>query len=379
LKGLIPTAGLGTRMFPLTLTRPKTLLPVLGKPILHYVLQVFNRIGIKEIGIIVNATHRKSIESYVSSHYEHMINFIEQNKALGLAHAILTAKDFINNESCLIINGDAILEGNWHALIESHHRMNAKTTLGLCRVPRPERFGVVKLQGHRVIKVIEKPKKPFSPLASASTYLIEPSVLNFFERIRLGERGEYDFADAIQLLIGENEFVMGYELDNWIDIGHPWDYLDANLYLLQSISKEIDDSVRIGRGTDIQNSFIDRDCEIAENCRILHSFIDKNVTINSSSVIERSVVLSSTKIGENVVIKNSVIGGNCIIGNSVRFLDKKDNNQEIYTCFEEKLVNTHRNRLGSFIADNVTVNENQVIPPGSIYSYEKNHAKDSTL
>ena len=368
LKGLIPAAGLGTRMFPLTLTRPKTLLPVLGKPILHYVLQVFNRIGIKEIGIIVNATHRKSIESYVSSHYEHMINFIEQNKALGLAHAILTAKTFINNESCLIINGDAILEGNWHALIENHRHLNATTTLGLFDISRPERFGVVQLKGKRVTKVVEKPKIPFSPLASASTYLIEPSVLNFLERIRPGIRGEYDFADALQLMIKENEFVMGYELDNWIDIGRPWDYLDANLYQLQSISKTIDDSVIIGRGADIQNSFIDRDCEIAENCRILNSFIDKNVTINSSSVIKRSVVLSSTKIGKNVVIKNSVIGENCIIGNSVRFVDRKANDQGIYASFEEKLVNTHRNRLGSFIADNVTINENEVIPPGSIYS-----------
>jgi bifunctional UDP-N-acetylglucosamine pyrophosphorylase/glucosamine-1-phosphate N-acetyltransferase len=355
-------------MFPLTLTRPKTLLPVLGKPILNYVLQVFNSLGIKEIGIVVNATHRDLIDVYASSYYKHKIDFIEQKKPLGLAHAILTAKDFINNESCLIINGDAILEGNWHTLIENHRRLNAKTTLGLFNIPRPERFGVVQLQGKRVITVIEKPKIPFSPLASASTYLIEPSVLNFLERIQPGKRGEYDFADVIQLLIRENEFVIGYELDNWIDIGRPWDYLDANLYFLQSISKDIDDSVRIGRGTDIQNSFIDRDCEIAENCRILHSFIDKNVIIDADSVIEQSVVLASTRIAENVIIKNSVIGENCIIGNSVRFLDKKDNNQEIYARFEETLVNTHRNRLGSFIADDITINENQVIPPGSIYS-----------
>ncbi|WP_287585449.1 sugar phosphate nucleotidyltransferase [Candidatus Borrarchaeum sp.] len=367
MKGLIPAAGLGRRMFPLTLTRPKTLLSILGKPILHYVLQVFNRIGIKEIGIIVNATHRKSIESYVSSHYEHMINFIEQNKALGLANAILTARDFINNESCLIINGDAILEGNWQDLINSHHRMSAKTTLGLCKIPRPERFGVVQLKGNRVIKVIEKPEIPFSPLASASTYLIEPIVLNFIERIQTGKRGEYDFADAIQLLIRENESVIGYELDNWIDLGRPWDYLDANLYFLQRVSQDVDDSVMIGTGTEIQNSFIDRACEIAENCRILHSSVDKNVTIGRSSVIERSVVLASTTIGENVIIKNSVIGENCIIGNSVRFLDKKNDNQEIHTSFEGKLVNTHRTCLGSILADNVTINENQVIPPGSIF------------
>jgi len=368
LKGLIPAAGLGTRMFPLTLTRPKTLLPILGRPVLYYVLQIFNRIGIKEIGIVVNAIHRNLIDANASSYYKHKIYYIEQKKPLGLAHAILAAKNFINNESCLIINGDALLEGNWHSLIENHRNLNAKATLGLFNIPRPERFGVVQLQGKRVIKVIEKPEIPFSPLASASTYLIEPSVLNFLERIRPGKRGEYDFANAIQLLIRENESVIGYELDHWIDIGRPWDYLDANLYLLQSISKDIDDSVRIGRGTDIQNSFIDRDCEIAENCRILYSFIDKNVIIDADSVIEQSVVLASTRIGENVIIKNSVIGENCIIGNSVRFLDKKDNNQEIYTRFEEKLVNTHRNRLGSFIADNVTINENQVIPPGSIYS-----------
>ena len=212
-------------MFPLTLTRPKTLLPVLGKPVLHYVLQIFNYIGIKEIGIVVNATQRNLIDAYVSSYYKHKINYIEQEKPLGLAHAILTAKDFINNESCLIINGDAILEGNWHDLIENHRHLNAKTTLGLYNIPRPERFGVVQLQGKRVIRVIEKPEIPFSHLASASTYLIEPSVLNFIERIRPGKRGEYDFADALQLLIGENEFVMGYELDNWIDIGRPWDYL----------------------------------------------------------------------------------------------------------------------------------------------------------
>ncbi|MCK5587100.1 MAG: NTP transferase domain-containing protein [Candidatus Lokiarchaeota archaeon] len=369
MKGLIPAAGLGTRMFPLTLTRPKTLLPILGKPVLHYVLQIFNSIGIKEIGIVVNATYRKTIESYISSHYNNKISFIEQKEPLGLAHAILTAKNFIKDEPCLIINGDAILEGNWQDLIESHRYMTAMVTLGLCKIPEPERFGIIQLnEQKRVTRVVEKPEIPFSPLASASTYVIEPVVLEFIERIRLGKRGEYDIADVIQLLIEENENVLGYELDKWIDVGRPWDYLDANLYLLQSISKNIHDSVKIGRGADIQNSFIDRDCEIAENCRILHNFIDKNVTIGGSSVIERSVLLSSTKIGENVVIKNSVIGENCIIGDSVRFLDRKENNQEIYSRFERQLVNTHRTRLGSFIADNVTINENQVIPPGSIYS-----------
>jgi bifunctional UDP-N-acetylglucosamine pyrophosphorylase/glucosamine-1-phosphate N-acetyltransferase len=226
----------------------------------------------------------------------------------------------------------------------------------------------VQLQGKRVIKVIEKPEIPFSPLASASTYLIEPSVLNFLERIRPGKRGEYDFADALQLMIRENEFVRGYELDNWIDLGRPWDYLDANLYFLQSISNDIDNSVMIGRDTHIQNSFIDKNCEIADNCRIFHSFIDKNATIGQDSVIEQSVVLASTTIGKNVIIKNSVIGENCVIGNSVQFLDKKEDNQEIYTSFEGKLVNTHRTQLGSFIADNVIINENKVTPPGSVYS-----------
>jgi NDP-sugar pyrophosphorylase family protein len=79
-------------------------------------------------------------------------------------------------------------------------------------------------------------------------------------------------------------------------------------------------------------------------------------------------VLSFTKIGENVIIKNSVIGEHCIIGNFVRFLDRKDNNQEIQVKLKGKLVNTQRTRLGSFIADNVTVNEKEVVPPGSIYS-----------
>lgn len=355
-------------MFPLTLTRPKTLLLILGKPVLYYVLKIFNYLGIKEIGIVVNATHRKLIEAYASSYYKHKINYIEQKKPLGLAHAILTARDFISNESCLIVNGDAILEGNWQDLINSHRRMKAMTTLGLCKIPEPERFGIAQLQGNRVIKIVEKPEVPFSPLASASTYLIEPGVLDFIERIRLSKRGEYEVADVFNLLLEENELVIGYELDKWIDVGRPWDYLDANVYLLQSVFKEIDDSVSIGKGTAIQNSSIDRDCEIAENCRILHSFIDKNVTIEADSILERSVILASTRIGENVIIKNSVIGENCIIGNSVRLLDKKDNNQEIYARFEEKLVNTYRTRLGSFIGDNVTISENEVILPGSIYS-----------
>jgi glucose-1-phosphate thymidylyltransferase len=137
--------------------------------------------------------------------------------------------------------------------------MKAMTTLGLCKIPEPERFGIVRLEENRVIKIAEKPEIPFSPLASASTYLIEPDVLDFIERIRPSKRGEYDMADVFSLLIEENELVIGYELDKWIDLGRAWDYLDANMYFLKKMSKEIHDSVKLGNNTYIQNSFIDKD------------------------------------------------------------------------------------------------------------------------
>ena len=153
MKAVIPAAGIGERLRPLTLTRPKVLLPVAGKPILGHILDRIVESGIKDVTIVVGYMGNQVIK-YVRNHYNLNFDFVEQKKRRGLGHAVLQGLDS-SDEPVLILLGDTILDLNFYKFAQSRYNV-----IGVMTVEDPRRFGIVEVKDEWVTKLVEKPENP---------------------------------------------------------------------------------------------------------------------------------------------------------------------------------------------------------------------------
>ncbi|MED5371179.1 MAG: glucose-1-phosphate thymidylyltransferase [Myxococcota bacterium] len=235
MKALILAGGKGSRLRPLTATRSKQLLPVAGRPLLHYAVQAVRDAGCHEIGVIVGDTGPE-IQAALGdgSAFGVSITLLHQPEPLGLAHALLVAEPFLGAQPFLMFLGDNLLQGAIAPFLQRHVRDGNAATLLLARVPDPQRFGVVEVSGERVTRLVEKPQNPASDLALTGIYLLDSRIFSAARAIAPSPRGELEITDALQVLVDRGEPVIGLPVQGWWkDTGKPEDLLAANRLLLQ--------------------------------------------------------------------------------------------------------------------------------------------------
>jgi len=310
MKGVVLAAGYGNRLLPFTSFRPKHLLPVAGKPILHRSLEYMRDIlDINDI-IIVVGYQRQSIMDYFRNGQDFGldVSYIVQHTghARGLAAATGLVQDQISNDFVLFL-GDNLFGANLKKVIDLHNESNATATLHVEEHPNPQRFGVVELDGDNVISVEEKPKNPRSNNVITGFYVLSPTIFNMISGLKPSARGEYELSDALQALIDQQYTVKASRIDGWrLDIGYPEDLLAVNKFLLNDETHAVNGEV--------ENSTIIPPVYIAEGCMVRDSIvgpyvmIEKGVSINHSEV-KNSVILENSKLFRSV-ISDSVIGSN---------------------------------------------------------------------
>ncbi|MGH2697333.1 MAG: sugar phosphate nucleotidyltransferase, partial [Actinomycetota bacterium] len=165
MKALILSGGEGTRLRPITHTSAKQLIPVANKPILFYGLESIAEAGIREVGIVVGHTAAE-IEAACGdgSRWGLAITYIPQAEPLGLAHAVIVARTFLNDDDFVMYLGDNVLLEGITGFVERFRRHSPNAQIFLARVREPERFGVAVLEGDRVVRLVEKPKQRISDL-----------------------------------------------------------------------------------------------------------------------------------------------------------------------------------------------------------------------
>lgn len=335
MKGLVLSGGKGTRLYPLTYTKAKQLIPVANKPVLFRVIESIRDAGITEIGVVVGDTANEVKEAVGRGHrWGVNITYIQQSTPGGLAHAVKESREFLGDDRFVMFLGDNCIEGGISPLIEQFGRSDWNAQIVLTRVPDPSQFGVAELDDDgAIVRLVEKPKEPRSNLALVGIYMFDQSIWEAIAHIKPSWRGELEITDAIQYLVEHGYRVFPYiHRGWWIDTGKRSDMLDANRLVLEEIEHRIDgfvdkDSqvtgkVTVEAGAEVINSVIRGPAIIGEHCRIVNSYVGPFTAIYhhteiEDSEIEHSIVLENSSIVSTPFrIEDSLIGRNVKIHRS---------------------------------------------------------------
>ena len=296
MKGLILSGGSGTRLRPLTYTSAKQLIPVANKPVLFYGIEHLVEAGVTEIGIVVGDTAAE-IEAAVDdgSRWGAHITYIRQDAPRGLAHAVKISRSFLGDEPFIMYLGDNILRDGVKDFVDAFDAGGANAQILAATVPEPQRFGVIELDGDRVVRVVEKPADPPSDLALVGVYLFDHHVFEAIETLVPSARGELEITEAIQRLIDDGRTVHWQEVRGWWkDTGHLDDLLEANRVVLRTLERRID-----GEGDDATR-------------------IDGEVVIEAGTTVTASVIRGPAVIGRNCRLENAYIGPYTSLADGVR-------------------------------------------------------------
>ncbi len=290
MKAIIPAAGLGTRLRPLTFTRPKPVLRVAGEPIIRHAIKTLMNAGIRDIAVIVSEVTRDEIQHAVRVVQGATITLIDQHEQLGLGHAVMTAREWVGQDKFCVYLGDNLFEFGAKPFVERFLQQRPDALIALVEVADPTAFGVAELQGERIMRLIEKPKDPPSNMAVAGLYCFTPRIFEVMQDMPPSARGEYEITDGIQRLVDAGATVVGQRVEGWWkDTGRPSDLLEANRLLLERLE------------TDVQGE-------------VTNSTLNGRVSIPASARVINSIVVGPVMLGENVVIEDAYIGPFTSIG-----------------------------------------------------------------
>ncbi len=386
MKGVILTAGEGTRMRPLTLTRPKTMVPIACKPILQYNVEALRDAGVSEITLIVGY-HQDVIKNHFKdgSSLGVNINYVTQEERLGTAHAIGTTANIMEG-TFIILNGDIIVESQLiRDLMDKYKSTGAKSILTLTQVNDPSSFGVVELDGDKITNLIEKPApgETSSKWINAGIYLFDEDIFNAIKDTPKSLRGEYEITDSIKIQMNNREKVLGMPYtDKWIDVGKPWELLDVNEHYLEGMESEINGEIEegvtihgpvfVGEQTIIRSGsylmgpiYIGKDCDIGPNTFLRKcTCIGNGVNIGNAVEIKNSIIMDDTNINHLSYVGDSIIGANCNIAAGTNIANLRFDDGNVKLTIKGDRIDSGRRKLGVIFADGVKTGINSSFNPG---------------
>src|SRR3954451_20775795 len=335
LKGLILSGGAGTRLRPITHTSAKQLVPVANKPVLFYGIEALVDAGIKEIGIIIAPETGDEIREAArdGSEFGARITYIVQDEPAGLAHAVLTAEEFIEGSSFVMYLGDNLLADGLRGLVSTFRESEPDALILLTPVDDPQSYGVAELDGERIVRLVEKPKDPPSNLALVGVYLFAPAIFEAARALEPSWRGELEITEAIQSLIEEGKTVKSEVVTGWWkDTGQLADMLEANRLVLEEIELDVQGEVDeeskiegrvvlapgaglprwagrgpavIGAGAQIEDAYIGPYTSIGEEVEISRCEVEHSIVLSGSVVQDLGTRMEASLLGRNVKLTRS--------------------------------------------------------------------------
>jgi len=376
MKAVILAAGEGSRMRPLTYTRPKVMLPIANKPILEHLIIEAAAAGIKDFVFVVGY-HDEQVREYFEDgkRWEVNIEYLTQRKSLGTADAVRGVEPLVEG-SFLVINGDII--ASRRDIKKLVVRQN--NTMGIRQAEDSIGLGVVELKNGGILNICEKTDKPPSNMANTGLYLFKQDIFKAIEKTPKSVRGEYEITGSLQLMLEQGKKIDCQQIDYWLDCSYPWDLLTANEALMDrhkihNLGKiepnaVIQGDVSIGRDTIIRSGcyivgpvVIGSNCDIGPNCYIRPFVsIGDNCRIGDAVEIKSSIIMRKTKIPHHSYIGDSVIGEGCNFGSGTKIANLRMDKKNVTISG----MDTGKRKMGAIIGDGVQTGINASINVGSL-------------
>jgi UDP-N-acetylglucosamine diphosphorylase/glucosamine-1-phosphate N-acetyltransferase len=376
MKAVILAAGEGTRMRPLTYTRPKVMLPVANQPILEHLIKELHGAGVSELLIIVGY-HDEQVRDYFQGgeKWGVRIEYANQRTQLGTADALRQLRDLVGGHF-LVVNGDAIIRRDDFARFIALQG----NAMGVFEVSNPHGLGVVETDGTKLMRIHEKTDNPPSRLANIGLYLFDSEVFDAITVTPKSPRGEYEITDSIQILVDQGRPVQCQTVSYWLDLSRPWDLLSANEVLLKDLKGEnrgeiepgayLKGPVQVGEKSLVRSGsyivgpvIIGSSCDIGPHCFIRPATtIGDHCHIGAAVELKNSIVMRGSKIPHLNYVGDSVIGEDCNLGAGTIIANLTLDKKNIIIGG----IDTGRRKLGAIIGDKVEIGINASINVGCV-------------
>ena len=351
LKAIILAGGVGTRLRPLSCTRPKLLFPLLNKPLLDHTLEKLAETGVNGVTLAVKFMADSFMKRYGESTNGIMISYSKEKIPMWTGGAIKYAEELIGHEDqFLVLNGDIFTTIDYTDLIRKHKENEAVATIALYRVEDPSRYGTVKLtDDNRIIQFVEKapPGKAPSNFINAGVYVLDPEIFDYIPAGR-----PVSIEREVFPKLAEQGKLFGHTFtDVWIDIGKPEDYLRANNVMLD-VSKEkrlIEPNAKLGVEVVVNVPvMVDSGVTVGENSQIgPYAIVGRDTVLGRNVHLENSVVFPEATISNDATVKGAIIGEAATIGKGATISE------------------------GCVIGDYVTINDNVIVSKNATVCHSK--------
>jgi len=381
LQAVLLAAGRSTRTYPLTATRPKPLIPLLGRPLLeHLLLQIE---GTVDEAILVVGYRAEAIRNHLGSRFGSLpLRYLVQSEQRGTADALLQAAPLIKDR-CLVLNGDDLYHRHDLEALTRH-----RTAILVTPVPDPQNRAVVTIAGDRVVDIVEKPPAaPPNSLASVGGYALEREWLNKLEEVPVSPRGELELPDFIRMLARES-VVRYHRIErHWLPLTYAWDVLRATLFLLEEEVRARDfglgiqspqelaerPDIQLGAGTVIEGPvLIGAGVTLGSSCHVRGpAVIGEDCVIGDRVELDRSVLFRGARISDLASVCHSVLGERVRIGPQAKLLAEPSSGQALEVELKGESIPARMDRLGLIAGDGAEVPAGSNVPPGTLLEAER--------
>jgi len=331
-KGIILSGGWGTRLRPLTCTTPKTLIPIVNKPVIERQILLLKEAGVKEIVLAVSVL-AKELKNYFKdgSRLGVKVHYTEERTPMGTAGAIKLAEDYLKDDNFFMLNGDVIFNFDLKEMLSAHQQYQGVCTIASKNVKDPSRYGVLLINepDQRIQEFLEKtdykpPGGIYVPMPiNAGIYLLEPEVFSY-----IAPHKNVSIEKEVFPTVAKEQQLYNFTISGvWMDIGNPYDLLKANILLMKDLLKKskeardnlFDDSINIeGKVLFYPPVTIGENVVIKKNCIIgPNAIIGDNVYIDEDSEIKESLIYNESHVSKNVKLNKTIVSNNCLIEDHV--------------------------------------------------------------
>mgnify|MGYP006274786223 CR=1 FL=1 len=376
---VILAAGEGTRMRPLTVDRPKPMLPVADRPLLEHTIEAARAAGAERIVLVVGYEGE-----YVREHFGREwdgldVEYVEQERRDGTADAVRQAVSVLDEGPFAVLNGDGLYDPT-----SLREVFEAGPAVGAKRVENPAEYGVLELSedGSRVTGVLEKPADPPSDLVNTGAYVFPAEATEWLD-VPESERGERELTDVLERACRETT-VTAVEVDRWLDVGRPWDLLAANEWLIGERSRAVAGTVHPGaelkgavvvepRATIESGVVIEGPAMIREGATVGPNayvrgttLIDRDAHVGHAVEIKNSVIMADTNVAHLSYVGDSVLGPRVNFGAGTVVANLRHDDGTVPTTVKGETVDTGRRKYGCVCGPGAKTGVNTSLDPGVV-------------